>query len=251
MNQSEKLHHRREKIPMNDAQSLSESEPRGTIAISECEKPITGAAENLGEVLSRLGDIPPRRVRLQPRFGTATEKDVVELADHFDRRCELIDGILVEKEMGFAEGVPATAIISLLREFVTARNLGIVAGADGMVELWPGRVRIPDVSFVSWSRLPGRRVPMEPVPKLAPDLAIEILSRGNTAAEMKLKRTDYFRSGVTVVWEVDPRSRLIHVHTAPDAKTTLSASDVLDGGDALPGLTILVSAIFAELDRHG
>ena len=49
-----------------------------------------------------------------------------------------------------------------------------MTGADGMVRLWPGRVRIPDVAYVSWDRLPGRRVPREPIPQVAPDLSLSI-----------------------------------------------------------------------------
>ena len=46
--------------------------------------------------------------------------------------CELIDGILVEKPMGFEESVIAAEIIRLLGNFVAKRKLGIVAG-DGEV----------------------------------------------------------------------------------------------------------------------
>ena len=57
----------------------------------------------------------------------------------------------------------------------------------------PGLVRIPDVAFISWGRLPNRRVPTEPIPDLAPDLAVEVLSVGNTPGEMARKRQGLFR----------------------------------------------------------
>ena len=76
--------------------------------------------------------------------------------------------------MEFAESLLAGAVLAALREFVHAKNLGLVTGADGMVRLWPGRVRIPDVAYVSWDRLPGRRVPREPIPQVAPDLSLSI-----------------------------------------------------------------------------
>ena len=62
---------------------------------------------------------------------------------------ELVDGIFVEKAMGFKEGMIAMTIGALLRSFVQAHDLGIIVGADSTVELWDGRVRIPDVAFVS------------------------------------------------------------------------------------------------------
>ncbi|MCE5268992.1 MAG: hypothetical protein LLG00_14035, partial [Planctomycetaceae bacterium] len=59
----------------------------------------------IADVLTHLGGIPPERVRLFPPPGTATEKDVEELDDHADRLCELIDGVLVEKTMGYKESI--------------------------------------------------------------------------------------------------------------------------------------------------
>ena len=149
--------------------------------------------ETVADLLDRLGGIPPERIRMQPPPGLATEADVLKaLAAPRKRLCELIDGVLVEKAMGFTEAVLAGAILDYLREIVHAGNLGIVAGADGLVRLWEGRVRIPDVAFFSWDRLPERHMPTQPIPDISPDLAVEVLSAGNTPAEMRLKREDYF-----------------------------------------------------------
>lgn len=153
--------------------------------------------------------------------------------------------------MGFRETLIASYLIRVLGEFVAERNLGLVTAPDGMVRLWHGHVRIPDVAYVSWDRLPGRRVPDEPIPDLAPDLAIEVLSPSNTAAEMRRKRQDYFGVGVRLVWEVDPRTRTIDVYTSRDEFRTFSGGDVLDGGDVLPGFTLPVADPFAPLDAKG
>ena len=64
----------------------------------------------------------------------------------------------------------------MLWGFVKARNLGLVTGADSMLRLAPGLVRIPDLAFISWQRLPERRVPTDPIPGLVPDLVVEVLS---------------------------------------------------------------------------
>ena len=79
-------------------------------------------------------------------------------------------------------------------DFVEPRNLGLVSGADGSVRLFPGLVRMPDVAFASWDRFPDRKIPKEPIPSLAPDLVIEVLSESNTKAEMERKRGEYFSS---------------------------------------------------------
>jgi Uma2 family endonuclease len=114
-----------------------------------------------------------------------------------------------------------------------------------------GLVRLPDVGFVSWDRLPGRRVPDEPIPNVVPDLAVEVLSPSNTAREMSRKRGEYFRAGVRLVWEIDPRTRTARVYTSETVFTDLTAGDELDGDPVLPGFRLPLAVLFAELDRHG
>ncbi len=210
------------------------------------------AIDNLAELVERLGHIPLERIRFHPPPGTATEADVLAALEAPRKRiCELIDGVLVEKAMGYSESVLAAYLIVPLYGFVRPRNLGLMTAPDGTIRLWAGRVRIPDVAFFSWDRIPGRRLPAEPIPTLAPDLAIEVLSRSNTPAEMRLKRQDYFTAGVLLVWEVDPDARTVSVYTAPEGPTVLTEADTLDGGSVLPGFTLPLRDLFAELDRQG
>ena len=62
-------------------------------------------------------------------------------------------------------------------------NLGFVSGSDGMMRLFPGLIRMPDVAFASWPRFPGGRLPAESAPSIVPDLAIEVLSISNRIAK--------------------------------------------------------------------
>jgi Uma2 family endonuclease len=155
--------------------------------------------ETFADVLDHLGGIPPGRVRLNPRPGTATEADLVALQARDDRPFELIDGVLVEKRMAFDSGFLAGTILMLLRTFIDPRNLGLVVGPDTALRFFPGLIRIPDVSYISWARIPGGRMPKEPIPSPAPDLAVEVLSPSNTPREMALKRRHYFEAGVRLV----------------------------------------------------
>ena len=121
----------------------------------------------IGDLLKRLGNIPAGRVRLHPTPGTATEKDVIEILDRENRPCELVEGTLVEKPMGYEESDIAGLIVTALNNFVRPRKLGMVTGADGTIKLFPGLVRIPDVAFISWDRSriasgPKSRFPSSP-----------------------------------------------------------------------------------------
>ena len=105
--------------------------------------------------------------------------------------------------------------------------------------------------FISWDCFPNCCVPTIPIPALAPNLAVEVFSAGNTAREMARKCHEYFAAGVQLVWLVDPETGTIVVHTAPEDSTLLHAEDTLDGGMVLPGFVLSVREFFAELDRQG
>jgi Uma2 family endonuclease len=209
--------------------------------------------ETVAELVHRLGDIPLRRILMRPLPGTATEKDVLKALEAPRKRiCELIDGVLVEKAMGYRESRLGIILARILDLFVTTHDLGLVTGPDGIIHLWRSRLRAPDICFISWDRLPGRRMPDKAFPKLAPDLTVEILSRSNTRKEMLKKREDYFKVGVRIAWEVDPVKRTVTVYNSPaEPMIVLTEKDTLDGGRVLPDFKLSLRKLFAELDRHG
>lgn len=198
------------------------------------------------DLVERFGAIPLARVRLDPAPGSATEADVVAIHDQEDRLYELVDGVLVEKTVGAYESYLAYLLGTLLNQFVMEYKPGIVLGPDGMLRLAPGLVRIPDVSYISFDRLPNREVPRDPIAELAPDLAVEVLSRGNTRQEMERKLADYFAAGVRLVWYLDPQRREVRVFTSPEAVAVVGESQTLDGGNVLPGFSLELQRLFAE-----
>jgi Uma2 family endonuclease len=201
----------------------------------------------VADLLEALGDIPPERVRMQPPPGTATEADVIAVHAREKRLCELVDGTLVEKPMGYDESRLAVELITTLVVFLRQHDLGTVAGEAGMMRLLTGLVRIPDVSFVLWEHLPEN---YGPVPPLAPDLAIEVLSESNTPKEMERKIREYFDAGTQLVWLFDHRERTVTVYTAPDQFHVLDQSQSLDGGNVLPGLVIPLRELFERASRR-
>jgi Uma2 family endonuclease len=204
--------------------------------------------EMMDELLESLGGISPNRVRLTPTPGTATVRDVIRLLDRHKRKFELVDGTLVEKVMAVRESFVAIQLAVLIGKWNDEQgNRGMMLGADGAFRLLKKLVRIPDLSFTNWDRLPDRKVPDKGVADVAPDLAVEVLSEGNTRLEMERKLKEYFLSEVTVVWFVDPKTRTVRVYTSPDDVTELSETDVLDGGDVLPGFSVPVARLFADL----
>ena len=203
----------------------------------------------LADLFDRFGPMPAARIRMVPRPGTATVQDVLAIHRREKRLCELVDGILVEKAVGYQESMLAVVIITLLQNFIGPRKLGIVAGEGGMLQLSPGLVRIPDISFISRSRLPGGKPPREPVPGLVPNLAVEVISKSNTDREMSRKLDDFFETGVELVWYVYPATRTIKVYTSPDKFSTLKGTQTLNGGTVVPSFKVKVADIFSVLDE--
>jgi Uma2 family endonuclease len=203
----------------------------------------------LADIRERLGGIPLDRIRFRPAPGTATEKDVIEAEARDNRLYEVVDGTLVEKAVGFEEARLAARLVHLVNSYLDKNDLGVCIGANGMMRIAPGLVRIPGVSFITWDRLPGRESPREPIPVLTPDLAVEVLSEGNTEPEMTRKVREYFEAGVILVWLIDPKKRTARIFSSVDNSSLIRADQSLDGGEVLPGF-VLPLADFLDRGRR-
>ena len=201
----------------------------------------------LGDLQRHLGDISADRVRLFPLPGTGTADDAEAVQREGDRLCELVDGVLVEKPIESLKSLVAIEVAFALRRYLEDHPLGVVLGADGLLQIGPKLVRGPDVSFISWERLPGRTLPTERVWAVVPDLAVEVLSPENTSAEMARKVNDYLTAGTKVVWIIDPTTRTAVAHQMDDASTIVKSLLSKDAGltatSILPGLSVPVAAV--------
>jgi Uma2 family endonuclease len=208
--------------------------------------------ETAADWLHELGDIPLQRIIMHPWPGTATEKDLLAFVERDKRLCELIDGTLVEKPVGYLESLIAAWLITELNNFAGPRKLGFVSGEGGMIRMISGRVRLPDVAFVSIDDLPDGKLPADPIPSFPPTLAVEVLSETNTEREIQQKLREYFESGTKLAWLIQPATRTVAVYETYSEHPTrvLQENDVLDGGTVLPGFLFDVSRLFAGLPRR-
>ncbi|MCA9188529.1 MAG: Uma2 family endonuclease [Pirellulaceae bacterium] len=205
----------------------------------------------LDDLHQRLGEIPAERIRLNPPPGYATEDDVLRIHSQEGILCELDDGVLVEKPMVWYEAILAGLIIHKITSFTLAKNLGQVLSSDGILKFLRGKVRIPDVCFISWGRFPKEKLPRRPIPLLIPDLVVEILSDTNTKTEMDHKLRLYFNAGVSLVWYVDPATRTATAYESADQSVLIPVDGGLNGGKILPGFSLSLKQLFDEADRQG
>ncbi|MFO0848413.1 MAG: Uma2 family endonuclease [Gemmataceae bacterium] len=202
------------------------------------------------DLMERLGGIPPERVLFDPLPGTATEADLVWRHDRKEPGLlELIDGTLVRKPMGSPESYIASRLNARLDLFLETHDLGFLYTTDALIRVHPGQVRGPDVSFTGWAKRPDKTVPREPVTDIVPDLAVEILSPGNTPKEIARKIGEYFAGGCRLVWVIDPDTEAAEAYTSPTDRTAVPPAGALDGGDVLPGFRLPLAKLFERLAK--
>jgi Uma2 family endonuclease len=163
---------------------------------------------------------------------------------------EYIRGDVVEKLMpDNAHGTLQLFLGALILQFLARNPLGGVRSEWRCIFGPPSgeRVYIPDLVFVSSERLPHGDARVNRYLRAAPDLAVEILSPDQLLTRFTEKVQFYLLYGVRLVWVVDPATETVLVLAPGQEPRTLSAGEVLEGGDVLPGFSVPLAAIFAQL----
>jgi Uma2 family endonuclease len=108
----------------------------------------------------------------------------------------------------------------------------------------PDTVRAPDIAFIANEHIPAE-LPEEAFWPGAPDLAVEVVSPGDTYREVDEKAKAWLTAGARVVWVVNPLVRTLSVYRAGTPILTLTEADELLGEDVLQGFRCWVADIFA------
>lgn len=161
-----------------------------------------------------------------------------------DALFEVVDGVLVEKPMSALATMIGTRLVIRCGSFVEQHRLGhIVSEMLFILDSERNLRRRPDVAFVTAAQWPlDRPLPYDEDWELAPALAIEVISPGNTFRNLLDKIDEYFESGVSEVWLISPEKRRIYVHRSPLSVRILSAEDTIST-ELLPGWSMPVAEI--------
>ena len=175
-----------------------------------------------------------------------TADDLLRMPDD-GFRYELVEGNLREMApAGHQHGRIAINVSMPLAQHVKANNLGVVYAAETGFKLAsnPDTVRAPDVAFVRRERVEsvGDSEGFWPG---APDLAVEVVSPGDSYTDVEEKVFDWLDAGTRLVIVANPRKRLVTVYRSLTEVVVLTEADVLDGGDVVPGFTMPVKDIFS------
>jgi Uma2 family endonuclease len=163
-----------------------------------------------------------------------------------DQRRELVRGQLrVMAPSGGEHGAIINNLAFVLTSHVRRARLGVVFGAETGFVLArdPDVVRGADVAFVRTARIPTTGIPKK-FWEGAPDLAVEVLSPGDSLDEIEEKVDDYLRANTPLIWVVNPRRKTITIYRQNAKPRILSESDVLTGEDVIPGFECRVGEAF-------
>lgn len=173
--------------------------------------------------------------------------DIAQSQEYEDRVIELVNGVIVEMSLPNPEHAEILSRLhARVAAYVYENDLGRVAVGDTpfVVERnseGKDTVRGLDLSFLSKYRAP-RPLPRQPM-TVMPDLAVEVISPSNEAADIRSKIDQVLRAGASMIWVIYPDLRIVDVHTAIGV-TTVNEEGALSGGDVLPGFELPVSDIF-------
>lgn len=161
-------------------------------------------------------------------------------------RYELVKGELKQTApAGFEHGIVIAKLTWRLGQHVETHNLGVVCGAETGFKIGhdPDTVRAPDIAFVSRERLAQIGITKK-FWAGAPDLAVEVLSPGDTIAEVEEKIAEWLDAGASAVWVVSPKLRTITLYRSLTDVVTLTENDELSKQDVVPGFRCRVAEIF-------
>jgi Uma2 family endonuclease len=161
-------------------------------------------------------------------------------------RYELVEGELrTMSPAGEEHGAVTVNVVVLLAQHVKANKLGVVLASEIGYKLAsnPDTVLAPDVAFVRRERIEQTGI-QKGFREGAPDLAVEVVSPGDTAKQVAEKSGEWLAAGALAVWVVNPKKRTVTVHRPAGEVVILTERDELDGGEVVPGFRCKVSEIF-------
>jgi Uma2 family endonuclease len=162
-------------------------------------------------------------------------------------RYELIAGeVRKMSPAGWKHGLIAARLHLSLGRYVEDHGLGaLFEGDTGFVLASdPDTVRAPDVAFIRRERL-SAEMPTEAFWPGPPDLAVEVVSPGDTVHEVDDKVKAWLDAGTRMVWVIDPKWRSVTVYRSAVRVTVLTENDELSGEEVVEGFRCVVGELFA------
>ena len=126
-----------------------------------------------------------------------------------------------------------------------ARGKGM-AGTEWRFQVQPpgeiSRTFVPDLAFLSYSRMPAEELEQTEVSRIAPDVVVEIRSPDDRQCDIDDKVCVYLAASTLAIFLVDPETRVVKV-IDPQGERVFAQDDVVEH-EALPGFTLTARTLF-------
>ncbi len=182
-----------------------------------------------------------------------TADDLLMMPDGDDY--ELVNGQLVERKMSQESSWVAGELFRRLAnvgesgEFGWAFPEGTSYQCFQHLEDDPERTRRPDASFIRRERQPGGPA-RTGHGRIAPDLAVEVVSPNDAAYEVEEKVQEWLAAGVPQVWVVMPPARTVTIHRPGGRERILHENDELTAEELVPGFCCRVGDLFPRVEAR-
>ena len=182
---------------------------------------------------------------------TTTREKLLTADDLLELHSKGVKGELIRGRLGGTmstgvnHGKTVANLTILLGIFVKPQRLGTIVTSDTGILLDNIRhtVREPDIGYISAEKMP-LNADIPGYSDVIPDLVVEVASLRDTVQSIHDKALMWLYHGVRLVWVAFPDERMMDAYLSSREVRTLTANDVLDGGDVLPGFSCRVSEIF-------
>jgi Uma2 family endonuclease len=163
-----------------------------------------------------------------------------------EQKAEFINGeIVMHSPAKLKHNLASSRLFTLLRTYVTLKNLGIVGHEKIMISLTRNDYE-PDICF--FGREKADLLDLDQWQFPAPDFIVEILSQSTEKRDRDDKFFDYAAHGVAEYWIIDPTEEFVEQYQLGGSAYKLLRK--LDAGIlksiAIPGFEIPVRALFDE-----
>lgn len=183
-------------------------------------------------------------------MATATKTRLT--AEEFERDyadvdfCELERGEVVHLTAGgWRHSSIVTRVTFLLEAWARQSGRGrVLTGEAGLITARsPDTVRGVDVMYFSFERVLRGNEP-ESFAETAPNLAVEVVGKGQSWKKMTEKAAEYLRLGADRAWIIDPRKRTLHVFRPDEPPREYAEADIIEDDAALPVFSCKVGEFF-------
>ncbi len=176
-----------------------------------------------------------------------TDEEFMALPD--GHRYEIVNGELVDMgSAGAKHGYIYSLPVMALMGYILTKKLGVVLDSSTAFKMKSGNKSSPDISFFAKERLQGLTELPTGFLEGAPDLAVEVLSPGNTVEEIHDKLVEYFENGTRLFWVIHPNENyMLAYRSAQEPDRLLKSVDSLDGEEVVPGFSLPVADPFQKL----